>query len=126
MLKRLLTVNISIWEFMYKFPLVLFVIMPVCMGGFFWIGMQIDTALNIHFLKFIFPFIGTFVGIFFAGLLIQAGHKQKTPAAAEEPAKPYSDSLVTRRSETADAAFQPKPSIPRAGFATPNFLQGGK
>jgi len=88
MLKKLLTINISIWEFLYKFPIVLFVIMPGCMGGFFWIGMQIDAALNIHFLKFLFPFIGTFVGIYFPGLLIMAGHtKQKATSTADEPEK---------------------------------------
>ena len=113
-------------EFLYKFLLVLFVIMPVCMGVSFWIGVQADAALNIHFLKFIMPFVGSAVGVFFTALLLQAGHKQAAPATAEEAAKPYSDSLVTSAFEAAEAASLPKPSIPRAGFATPYSMQGGK
>jgi len=124
MMKKLTSIKIGVLEFLYKFFLVSFIIMPVCMGGCFWIGVQADAALNIHLLKFIFPFIGTFVGLFFTGLLLQAGHNHEAPSAAEEPAKPYSDRLVTRRSEAADEVLQPKPSIPRAGFATP--YSGGK
>jgi len=96
------------------------------MGGCFWIGVQADAALNIHFLKFIFPFVGSLVGLFFTALLLLAGHKQAVPAMAEEPAKSYSDSLVTSRLEIAASASQPKPSIPRAGMVSPYTLQGGK
>ncbi|MGD0855188.1 MAG: hypothetical protein ABSA18_05225 [Dehalococcoidia bacterium] len=125
MLKRLSTVKIGIVEFLYKFLLVLFIIMPVSMGVCFWIGVQADAALNIHLLKFIMPFIGSAVGFFFTALLIMAGHKLEAPAT-EEPAQPYSDRLVTRRLETAEIASLPKPSIPRAGFATPYSMHGGK
>jgi len=125
MFKRLTTIRIGTIEFLYKFLLVLFVIMPVCMGGCFWIGVQADAALNIHLLKFIFPFIGSLVGLFFTALLLQAGHKA-VPATVEEAVKSYSDSLVTSRSEIAETASQPKPSIPRAGLATPYSMQGGK
>jgi len=127
MLKKLQNTNTSLWEFLLKFPLVLFVIMPGCMGGTFWIGMQLDTALNIHFFKFVFPFIGTFVGIFLTGLLIMAGHtRQEVTDAVNDPDKLYSDNLVTKPSEYRDASFPPKASIPRAGHAAPFFLQGGK
>jgi hypothetical protein len=126
MIKKLACLKIGIVEFLYKFLVVFFVIMPVCMGGCFWIGVQADAALNIHLLKFIMPFVGSWVGLFFTALLLQAGHKEVAPAIAEEPAKPYSESLVTSRSEIIDTALQPKPSIPRAGFATPYTLQGGK
>ena len=126
MIKNLASVKIGIWEFVYKFLLVLFFIMPICMGGCFWIGVQADAALNIHLLKFIMPFIGSAVGLFFTALLIQAGHKQAAPATAEESARPYSDRLVSRHAEAAEVASLPKPSIPRAGFATPYSMQGGK
>jgi len=126
MFKRLATIKIGILEFVYKFLLVLFVIMPVCMGICFWIGVQADAALNIHLMKFIMPFVGSAVGFFFTALLIQAGHKQAEPATVEEPVRPYSDRLVSRHVEAAEAASLPKSSIPRAGFATPYSLQGGK
>jgi hypothetical protein len=126
MFKKLTTIKIGAIEFVYKFLLVLFVIMPVCMGLSFWIGVQSDAALNIHLLKFIMPFIGSAAGIFFTALLIQAGHKQAVPAVAEGSAQPYSDRLVTRHLDTEAEVLQPKPSIPRAGFATPYSLQGGK
>lgn len=126
MFKRLATIKIGVLEFVYKFLLVLFVIMPVCMGICFWIGVQADAALNVHLMKFIMPFVGSAVGFFFTALLIQAGHKQATPAVVEESARPYSDRLVSRHVEAAEAASLPKPSIPRAGFATPYSLQGGK
>jgi len=126
MIKKLTSVKIGIMEFLYKFLLVLFVIMPICMGGCFWIGVQADAALNIHLLKFIMPFVGSMVGLFFTALLLQAGHKQVAPAVAEEPPKLYSESLVTSRSELIDTALQPKPSIPRAGLVSPFTLQGGK
>jgi hypothetical protein len=82
MLKNLLNINTSILEFMLKFPLALFVIMPASMGGFFWLGVQIDTMLNIHFLKFLLPFIGTGVGIYLTGLLIMAGHTKQSRGGA--------------------------------------------
>ena len=126
MIKKLTSIKIGILEFLYKFLLVLFVIMPVCLGGCFWIGVQADAALNIHLLKFIMPFIGSMVGLFFTALLLQAGHKEVDPAIAEEPAKPYSESLVTSRAEIVGTALQPKPSIPRAGLVSPYTLQGGK
>jgi hypothetical protein len=75
MLKKLQSIDTSGWEFLIKFPLVLFVIMPCCMGGFFWIGVQLDSLANIHFLKFILPFAGTFAGLYLTALLILAGHK---------------------------------------------------
>jgi len=125
MLKRLTTIKIGTLEFLYKFLLVLFIIMPVCMGGCFWIGVQADAALNIHLLKFVMPFVGSLVGLFFTALLLQAGHKA-VPATVEEPVKSYSDGLVTSRLDVADTASQPKPSIPRAGLATPYSMQGGK
>ena len=126
MFKRLTSIKIGVMEFVYKFLLVLFVIMPVCMGLSFWIGVQADAALNIHLLKFIMPFIGSAAGVFLTALLIQAGHKQPVPATADAPAVPYSDRLVTRRLDSETEVLQPKPSIPRAGFATPYSLQGGK
>jgi hypothetical protein len=82
MLKNLLSVNTSVWEFLLKFPLVLFVIMPVCMGGFFWLGVQTDALLNINFFKFLFPFLGTVVGVYFTALLIMAGHTKQTRGGA--------------------------------------------
>jgi len=77
MLKKLLSVNTSGWEFLLKFPLVLFVIMPGCMGGAFWAGVLVDTALNIHLLKFVLPFAGTILGVFLTALLIMAGHTRQ-------------------------------------------------
>ncbi|MFA5077897.1 MAG: hypothetical protein WC541_00255 [Dehalococcoidia bacterium] len=125
MFKRLTTIKIGVLEFLYKFLLVLFVIMPICMGGCFWIGVQADAALNIHLLKFIMPFVGSLIGLFFTALLLQAGHKN-VPATVEEPVKSFSDTLVSSRSEITETASQPKPSIPRAGFVTPYSVQGGK
>jgi len=125
MFKRLTTIKIGVLEFVYKFLLVLFVIIPICMGGCFWIGVQADAALNIHLLKFIMPFVGSAVGFFFTALLILAGHKQAVPIT-EEAAQPYSDRLVSRHVEAAETAAMPKPSIPRAGFVTPYPMQGGK
>jgi hypothetical protein len=126
MFKKLTTIKIGVLEFVYKFLLVLFVIMPVCMGICFWIGVQADAAFNIHLLKFIMPFVGSAVGFFFTALLIQAGHKEATPASLTESAQPYSDRLVSKHVEAAEAASLPKPSIPRARFATPYSMQGGK
>ncbi len=125
MFKRLTTIKIGTLEFLYKFLLVLFIIMPICMGGCFWIGVQADAALNIHLLKFIMPFVGSLIGLFFTALLLLAGHKN-VPATVEEPAKSYSDILVSSRSEITETASQPKPSIPRAGLVTPYSVQGGK
>jgi len=81
MLKKLLTINTSWWEFLLKFPLVLFLIMPGCMGGAFWIGLQIDTTLHIHLLKFVLPFIGTILGVYFTALLLMAGHTKELKEA---------------------------------------------
>ncbi|MGA2158421.1 MAG: hypothetical protein ABSG90_04290 [Dehalococcoidia bacterium] len=126
MLKRVMGVNTSLWEFLVKFPLSLFIIMPGCMGGAFWIGYQIDAAANIHFLKFIFPFLGTFLGLYVTGLLIMLGHsKQSASETAKEADKPYSDTLVSKPYEYSDTSHSPKASIPRAGYATP-FTLGGK
>ena len=125
MFKRLSTIKISIVEFLYKFLLVLFVIMPLSMGLCFWIGVQADAALNIHLMKFIMPFIGSAVGFFFTALLVMAGHKQAI-LDAKEPVQPYSDRLVSKHIEAAELASLPKPSIPRAGLATPYSMQGGK
>jgi len=120
MFKRLTTIKIGVLEFVYKFLLVLFVIMPICMGICFWIGVQADAALNIHLLKFIMPFVGSAAGFFFTALLIQAGHKQSAPATVEESVQPYSDRLVSRHVEAAEAASLPKPwTIVRAGCAKP-------
>jgi hypothetical protein len=77
MLKKLLKVSTSPVEFLLKFPVVLFLIMPGCMGGAFWIGLQIDTALHIHLLKFILPFIGTALGVTLTSLLLVAGHTKE-------------------------------------------------
>ena len=77
MLKKLLKVSTSPVEFLLKFPVVLFLIMPGCMGGAFWIGYQIDTALHIHLLKFILPFIGTALGVALTSLLLMAGHTKE-------------------------------------------------
>jgi hypothetical protein len=126
MLKKIMSVNTSWWEFLLKFPLALFVIMPVCMGGAFWIGFQIDSAVHIHFLKFIFPFLGTFLGVYLTGLLIMLGHtRQSTSETANDSDKPYSDTLVSKPYEYSDTSYSPKASIPRAGYATP-FTLGGK
>ena len=126
MLKRLSTIQIGIVEFLYKFLLVLLIIMPVSMGVCFWIGVQADAALNIHLLKFIMPFIGSAVGFFFTAMLLLAGHKLAAPATEEPAQQPYSDRLVSRHVEAAEVASLPKPSIPRAGFATPYSVHGGK
>lgn len=125
MFKRLTTIKIGTLEFLYKFLIVLFVIMPACMGAFFWIGIQVDSVINIHLFKFIMPFLGAAAGFFFTALLLQAGHKQEVPVA-EEPAIPYSDRLVSRHVEPAETASIPKTSIPRAGLSTPYSMQGGK
>jgi hypothetical protein len=125
MFKRLTTIKIGVLEFVYKFFLVLLVIIPICMGGCFWIGVQADAALNIHLLKFIMPFVGSAVGFFFTTLLVMAGHKEAVPAT-EESALPYSDRLVSKHVDATELASLPKPSIPRAGFATPYSIQGGK
>jgi hypothetical protein len=77
MLKKLLKISTSPLEFLLKFPVVLFLIMPGCMGGSFWIGLQIDTALHIHLLKFILPFIGTALGVYLTSLLLMAGHTKE-------------------------------------------------
>jgi len=125
MLKNLLRINTSWWEFLIKFPLVLFVIMPGCMGGSFWIGVQLDATAHINFLKFIFPFIGTLVGVYITSLLIMVGHTKPKVDAQAEAAKPYSDALVSKPYEYTDISSSPKVSIPRAGYATP-FILGGK
>jgi hypothetical protein len=77
MLKKLLNIQTGPIEFVVKFLLVLFLIMPGCMGGAFWIGLQIDTALHIHLLKFLLPFIGTILGVYLTALLIAAGHTRQ-------------------------------------------------
>jgi len=74
MMEKLSLIKIGLWEFLWKFFIVLFIIMPICVGGCFWIGVQIDAVLNIHILKFIMPFIGSGVGFFFTSLLIIMGH----------------------------------------------------
>jgi len=126
MLKKVQNTDTGIIEFLVKFPIAIFVIMPVCMGGAFWIGLQVDSALHIHFLKFIFPFLGTFLGIFLTGLLIMLGHtRQSASETANDSDKPYSDVLVSKPYEYSDTSYSPKASIPRAGYATP-FTLGRK
>ncbi len=126
MLKKVQNTDTGIIEFLVKFPIAIFVIMPGCMGGAFWIGLQVDSALHIHFLKFIFPFLGTFLGICLTGLLITLGHtKQSTSETANDSDKPYSDTLVSKPHEYSDTSYSPKASIPRAGYATP-FTLGRK
>ncbi|MDD5169369.1 MAG: hypothetical protein PHN75_11170 [Syntrophales bacterium] len=105
MLKKLMNTKTSLVEFLYKFLLVLFFIMPVSIGVCFWIGVQVDALINMHLFKFIMPFIGSAIGFCFTALLVMAGHRQATPTAAEEPAKP---------------------SISSAGLATPYPMIGGK
>ena len=74
-MERLSSTRIGLWEFLWKLLVVLFIIMPICVGGFFWIGVQSDALLNIHLLKFIMPFIGSAVGVLITAVLIMAGHK---------------------------------------------------
>jgi len=105
-MERLNSVEIGIPEFLGKFFVVLFIIMPICVGGCFWIGVQMDASLNIHLLKFMMPFVGSLVGFIFASLLVMMGHKQET--LTEEIIQPYSDRLVSRF----DAMEIPKLSIP--------------
>jgi hypothetical protein len=76
MIERLGSVTIGIWEFLWKFFVVLIIIMPICVLGCFWIGMQVDALLNIHFLKFLMPFVGSGVGVFCTGALLMMGHKK--------------------------------------------------
>jgi hypothetical protein len=76
-IKKLTSVKLGVLEFLWKFFVVLFFIMPICVGGCFWLGVQADAALNIHLLKFIMPFVGSAVGLFFTACLILIGHKQK-------------------------------------------------
>ena len=47
------------------------------MGGAVWLGIQIDTAMHIHLLKFVLPFIGTILGVFLTALLLIAGHMKQ-------------------------------------------------
>jgi hypothetical protein len=74
MLKQLLKINTSWWEFLIKFPIVLFIIMPLSMGGAFWLGLIIDSLIHIHLFKLILPFGGTVLGVYLTALLILAGH----------------------------------------------------
>ena len=111
MFKRLTNVRIGIVEFLWKFLLVLFVIMPICMGICFWIGVQADAALNIHFMKFIMPFVGSAVGFFFTSLLIMAGHGQSS-SMEESQLQSYSERLVSRHIEAEELASLPKMSLP--------------
>ena len=80
MMERASSVKIGIGEFLWKFLVVFVVVVPVCVGGCFWIGVQIDAVLNIHFLKFIMPFVGSFAGFIFASLLVMTGHKREAIA----------------------------------------------
>jgi hypothetical protein len=106
------SVKIGVWEFLWKFLLVIFIIMPVCMGLSFWIGVQADAALNIHLLKFIMPFIGSAVGVFFTALLILVGHKQQMQVVEDLPIQMYSDRLVSRHVGVMETASLLKPSMP--------------
>jgi len=82
MLKKLLSINTGPLEFLVKFLIVFFLVMPGCMGGAFWVGLQIDTALHIHLLKFILPFVGTIVGVYLTALVIAAGHTKQLKEAS--------------------------------------------
>lgn len=75
MIDRFNSVKIGIGEFLWKFFVVLIIIMPICVLGCFWIGMQLDAMMNIHLLKFIMPCVGSGVGFFCTSLLIMMGHK---------------------------------------------------
>ena len=105
-MERLNSVEIGIPEFLGKFFVVLFIIMPICVGGCFWIGFQMDAALNIHLLKFIMPFIGSFIGFVFASLLVMMGHKKIV--VEEKRDQSYSDRLVSNW----EIEETPKLSIP--------------
>lgn len=117
MLKRILTAETGILEFFVKFIFVMLVVMPGCVFGGFWIGEQIDQALNIAFFKLVLPFVGTLLGIGITIFIIMIGHfKQRTGPVATK--KPYNDGLVSRH-EFYNPSDAPKESIPRAGDSLP-------
>jgi len=124
MLSKLQNINTGIIEFLFKFVLVSFLIMPACILGCFWIGVQIDSVLNINFLKFIFPLIGTVAGFSFTALLIVSGHtKQRAADTPEDLDKAHCFNAATNSSGYGGAA---SPSRTSTGYATPFFLNRGK
>ena len=111
-MERLNSTKIGIGEFLWKFFVVLCVIMPICVGGCFWIGMQADALFNIHLLKFIMPFVGSGIGFFFTSLLIMTGHGKEVSREEDFQLQPYSERLVSRHIEAEELASLPKMSLP--------------
>ena len=107
MIEKLNSVQIGIGEFLWKFFVVLVFIMPICVGGCFWIGVQLDAVANIHLLKFIMPFVGSFIGFILASLLVMMGHNEQENSE-KEIIQQYSDRLVSRF----DMMETPKLSLP--------------
>jgi len=77
MLKKLQDTNTGFLEFFIKFPVMFFLVMPASMGGCFWVGLQLDSLLNIHLLKMVFPVIGSVLGLYLTGLLVLWGHARE-------------------------------------------------
>jgi hypothetical protein len=112
-------VKIGIAEFLWKFLVVIFVIMPICMGICFWIGVQADAVLNVHLMKFIMPFVGSAVGFFFTVLLLQVGHKNVVVEESQQQPV-YSDRLVSKHFETETESLL-KASLPSRRAIKPSF-----
>jgi hypothetical protein len=110
MLKKLQNANTSWSEFFLKFPIVFFFIMPVSMGGCFWIGFQFDSLLNIHILKIIFPVVGLVVGLYLTALFILLGHAKEKASATEK------DSHILH--ETGGKVISTKSAVSRPGYFT--------
>ncbi len=87
MLARLQRTNTGWMEFLIKFAIVIFIIMPACILGSFWAGWRLDSLLNIHILKIIFPIAGSVLGLFFTALLILAGHARDSAIGVIEDLK---------------------------------------
>jgi hypothetical protein len=64
--------------------------MPGCIGGFFWIGCQIDALLSINVLKLILPGAGSILGLYLTGLLVLLGHSSREPNSRPAVANPQS------------------------------------
>ena len=84
MLRKLQNANTGWVEFFLKFPIVFFFIMPICMGGCFWIGFQLDSLLNVHIFKMISPVVGSVIGLYLTALFILLGHAKENVSAAEK------------------------------------------
>lgn len=96
----------------------MFMIMPVCIFGCFWIGFQLDSLLRIHIFKMIFPVAGSVIGLFFTGLLILLGHARESATGVIGDLKKQSSCESLQKQIESRKESSPKAPRTKPGYLT--------